>query len=208
MLEVDDDEENVVTTEEAPPMALRPIDPRLQKQLDVLIESTHVKMFIAAISDNTEQSASSIPIVANFLITLFSRWHAKKNSMLETLLLSGVSLSTALWNAVRQTRLWETLRAGRMQSSIVYGKVEEFMICIEAALSGPPDSNFSADWPLLTLLAELLSRQLQLVGDDEFFAGKLDIGVANIVELSGAINVSDLYFEVASYLGCTKPTRR
>ncbi|KAJ3049351.1 hypothetical protein HK097_009641 [Rhizophlyctis rosea] len=103
---------------------LNPIDPRLQKQLDVLLEPTHMRTFIAAISDSTELSVRSVPVVSNFLITLFSRWHAKRSTILESLLLSGVSLLTALWNAVRKTRLWEVATAGRVHISIVEGTTE------------------------------------------------------------------------------------
>ncbi|KAJ3034415.1 hypothetical protein HDV00_005035 [Rhizophlyctis rosea] len=175
-LEEEEDDEEASSSPGAMPSSpsrQKTLDPRLQKWLAVLVDPGHLNTIAHFICDDPAMaSTKNVQVVASFLTTLFTRWHAKKASILNTLILrSGASLVAAFWSAVKGTRLWAALTSGRVQ----------------AALTSDPD--MASDWPVLTTIAEVLSKQLQTIGDDEFYGGKLPLTMSEMADICRALNL-------------------
>ncbi|KAJ3293765.1 hypothetical protein HK104_004200 [Borealophlyctis nickersoniae] len=146
-----------------------PVDERLQKWLAVLVEPTHLSKIIQSLTIPPAVAGGAHPaqIVCNFLASLMTRWSAKKTEIINALLFkSDVSILRVLWVALAD---WRKGALRQVQASFV------------------TDPSNSVEWPIAVILAELFSRQLLTMGDDEFFGGKSALSLEDIVELSRAM---------------------
>lgn len=141
------------------------VDPRTYHWLSTLCSPTHLASLVAA---SNRSSASSRPALCRFLVALLAAWPAHRERTISTLLFAGTGAGGAgergggllreMWRGyVRSGKLGVTLRdpkAGGSPNGVV-GAAE--------------DVSLRAEWEPLILLAELYSRCLLTLGDDEFF---------------------------------------
>lgn len=122
---------------------------------------------------STRYSASSRPALSSFLVSLLYAFPAsKKEDIVNTLVYSGLSSSTSQTGGLLR-ELWRGyLRSSTLAKALNGGHVKSTSV-ITSLLSS---EKCTGDWNHFVLVAELYSRALLTLGDDEFFSSSNTAG--------------------------------
>lgn len=123
----------------------------------------------AIVAASTRYSASSRPALSAFLVALIYSWPTRRESIVNTLVYSdmvaaGRGIIRELWRGWVRT-------SGLMKAMVgSTGGAGTSSVTTNSTIAALSNMQFKDDWPHLLLLAELYSRTLLTLGDDEFFA--------------------------------------
>lgn len=156
------------------------LDPRILSLLQILPSKEHLASLLTL---STRYSSTTRPSLATFLIALLSTFPTHRDTILNTIMYSSAS-------SERGGGLLRELYRGYVRSSplgrLLSVDAERGGVVI-AALS---DSTYASDWATLILLAELYSRCLLTLGDDEFFdpqGQRNPLSLDEVTALSGVL---------------------
>jgi len=158
------------------------LEPRTTNWLNTLFSREHLT---ALLQLSTRYSASTRPALAAFLVSILSTFTHHRDSILSTVMYSGPS-TPASGTAERGGGLLRELYRGYVRSSGV-GRLLGNTQRGSAILAGLDDGKLVGDWPALIVLAELYSRCLLTLGDDEFHSARNPLSLDEVVGLSGQL---------------------
>lgn len=166
----------------APPPPLT-LDPRTLVSLATLPSRPHL---IALLTLSTRFSASTRPALCSFLVSLLHSWHPKRDEVLNTIMYGPSSATGAAGERggglLRE--IWRGhVRAGALGKLLGGGDKDHG----GSVLNALGDDKLAMDWPALILLAELYSRCLLTLGDDEFHSTKNPLSPDEVIGLSGLL---------------------
>lgn len=156
------------------------LDPRTLNRLASVAAQDHL---ISVLTLSTRFSASTRPALAAFLVSALSSFPDRRDAVLSTVMYGGPSTSGAV---ERGGGLLRELYRGYVRSSAA-GRLLSSSERSSAILAGLEDARLAADWPALVLLAELYSRCLLTLGDDEFHSARNPLSLDEVVGLSGQL---------------------
>ena len=169
-------------TPSAPPPPLT-LDPRTLASLAILPSRPHL---ISLLTLSTRFSASTRPALCAFLVSLLHSWHSKRDEVLNTIMYGPSSSTSAAGERggglLRE--IWRGyVRAGALGKLLGSGDKDHG----GAVLNALGEAKLAMDWPALILLAELYSRCLLTLGDDEFHSTKNPLSLDEVIGLSGLL---------------------
>lgn len=135
---------------------------------------------VSLLTLSTRYSASTRPALAAFLVSLLSSFPLRREEIVNTVMF-GISSSSGSSEQRGGGLLREIWRGYVRSGSLAKLLVGERSVLIAPRLSDPA---LESEWPVFILLAELYSRCLMTLGDDEFYSAKNPLTLDEVIGLS------------------------
>jgi ubiquitin-protein ligase E3 C len=162
------------------------IDPRTISFLAYLPAREHL---VSLLNLSSRYSATTRPALAAFLVSLLASWSRKREEVLNTVMFGITSSSDSGTVGERGGGLLREIWRGYIRSSRL-GKLLLATNVDRSSSSLLPillDPCLRTEWPCFILLAELYSRCLLTLGDDEFYSAKNPLTLDEVVGFSAIL---------------------
>lgn len=163
------------------------IDPRTLSFLAYLPSREHL---VALLNLSSRYSATTRPALAAFLVSLLASWSRKREEVLNTVMF-GITSSSSVGSASAERgggllrEIWRGyIRSSRLGKLLLTTNVDRSSSSLLPILLDP---TLRSEWPCFLLLAELYSRCLLTLGDDEFYSAKNPLTLDEVVGFSAIL---------------------
>ncbi|KAK4056483.1 ubiquitin-protein ligase (E3) [Microbotryomycetes sp. JL221] len=157
-------------------------DLRTRTSVDEVIDRQHLR---SVLDMSTRFAATSRPALAAFLVSIMSTFSSKRSSITNNIMFAGTGDVQQRGGGLLRELFRGHIRTGVLGKLIGTGSQKDLnRVALVASLT---DESLASEWPVLILLAELYSRCLVTLGDDEFFAQGNPLSLDEVVGFSGLL---------------------